>query len=323
MNYRGVSDLDAATRSLAETLPNDIDLVVGIPRSGLLAANLLCLYLDTPMTDVDGLCAGTVYESGERLSQPASLKTAETVFVVDDSVHSGEQMRRTKNRIDSHSLPFSIEYGAIYITPSGHTVVDHWAEVISPPRVFGWNVLHHPMVRNYCVDIDGVLCRDPTPEENDDGPRYREFIKSVSPHIIPDERIGWLVTCRLEKYRSLTEDWLDRHGIAYDHLVMMDYPDKETRKAAGNHASYKADIYESTEASLFVESDERQAEDIARQTGRSVFCYEAYDMIHPGQIKRLYRRNTNHVTSFLSNPLSFSRMAGEYLLNRGYHRLRR
>ncbi len=33
------------------------------------------------------------------------------------------------------------------------------------------------LLENFCVDIDGILCRDPTREENDDGPKYRELIR--------------------------------------------------------------------------------------------------------------------------------------------------
>lgn len=51
------------------------------------------------------------------------------------------------------------------------------------------------------MDIDGVLCADPTPEENDDGEKYRHFLLNTPPLFIPKVTIGTLVTSRLEKYR--------------------------------------------------------------------------------------------------------------------------
>lgn len=48
---------DTIVRNL-HRLPRDIDLVVGIPRSGLLAANLLSLAANIPMAD---LIASTVW----------------------------------------------------------------------------------------------------------------------------------------------------------------------------------------------------------------------------------------------------------------------
>ena len=60
------------------------------------------------------------------------------------------------------------------------------------------------------MDFDGVLCRDPTEEENDDGDKYRYFIANVEPIFKPSVEIGWIVTSRLEKYRDLTENWLKK-----------------------------------------------------------------------------------------------------------------
>ena len=48
------------------------------------------------------------------------------------------------------------------------------------------------------MDIDGVLCADPTPEENDDGEKYRHFLLNAPPLFIPKVTIGTLVTSRLE-----------------------------------------------------------------------------------------------------------------------------
>ncbi len=39
-------------------------------------------------------------------------------------------------------------------------------EVIDRPRIFEWNVLHHPgILKDACLDIDGVLCHDPSHEQ--------------------------------------------------------------------------------------------------------------------------------------------------------------
>ena len=58
MHYRSISDMnDAIVRNL-HRLPRDIDLVVGVPRSGILAATLLSLTANIPMAD---LIASTVW----------------------------------------------------------------------------------------------------------------------------------------------------------------------------------------------------------------------------------------------------------------------
>lgn len=323
MNYRSVADLKSDTRRLGEQLPQDIDLVVGIPRSGLLAANLLCLYLDVPMTDVEGLCRGELFETGARHGESLEFAAVDTALVFDDSVYTGTQMTEVRERLADETFPFDVEYGAAYVTLESREYVDHWAEVVPVPRVFGWNVLHHAVLGNACVDIDGVLCRDPTPEENDDGDNYRQFLSEVEPNFQPADHIGWLVTCRLEKYREETEAWLDEHGIEYGELVMMDCPDMQTRRAAGDHAAYKARVYEEVEASLFVESSPEQAREICGRAGMPVFCYETSEMLQPGTVDVARRKSAAYLSKFGRNPLSFSRTAGRYLLRRASNRIRR
>lgn len=323
MKYRSVSDLREDTRRMAHDLSPDVDLVVAIPRSGLLAANLLCLSLDVPMTDVDGLRRGDLFDTGNRYVGSLSMDEVDTALVFDDSVYSGTQMTETRQRLDDVEFPFDVEYGAVYITRDTHEYVDHWGEVVPTPRVFEWNVIHHYSLSEFCVDIDGVLCRDPTADENDDGRNYREFISEVDPKVLPNRPIGWLVTCRLEKYRDETAAWLDRHGIEYDELVMMDHPDMETRREAGDHAAYKARVYDETGAKLFIESTRHQAVEICERTSKPVFCYDSNEMIRPGRIDEAYRKGVDYFSLFRENPTGFSVDAGEYLLRRISNRIRR
>ncbi len=52
MNYRSISDLNQVILKRLYIIPRDIDLIVGIPRSGMFPANLLALYLNKPVTDL-------------------------------------------------------------------------------------------------------------------------------------------------------------------------------------------------------------------------------------------------------------------------------
>lgn len=322
MNYRSVSDLNRTARRWARDIPRSVDLIAGIPRSGLLAANLLCLHLDVPMTDVDGLCERALHGTGHRYDGDVdAVSDADHVLVVDDSVYTGQQMTETRDRLEAREFPFEIDYGAVYVAPGGHRHVDQWAEVVTTPRAFEWNLLHHPNLGKWCVDIDGVLCRDPTSDENDDGERYREFLREVEPRVVPSKEIGWLVTCRLEKYRDQTEAWLDEHGVEYDELVMMDHPSMEARQAAGDHARYKAEVYESTGAELFIESSPAQAAEIVDRTAKYVYCYESNELVEPGALERTYDRSTRYLSRFARTPVSFSLAAGRFALRRSRQRV--
>jgi hypothetical protein len=113
---------------------------------------------------------------------------------------------------------------------------------------------------------------DPTEEENDDGPRYIEFIRNTKPLFSPKYKIGAIVTSRLEKYRAETEEWLKNNGIDYEQLIMLDVPDKATRQRLGLHAKFKAEIYDKIGGQLFIESDDGQAQYINQATNKPVYC---------------------------------------------------
>ena len=284
MNYRSINDLNACIVANLHRLPRDLDLIVGIPRSGLLAANLIALHLNLPMTDLKGFIESRRPEGGMRLKSlesAAGRKSAGVVLLVDDSVHSGRAILSARQRIADAGLGRRVISAGVFVDPNAVSKVDFYFDTCPMPRIFEWNLMHHPLLEQACVDIDGVLCRDPLEEENDDGAKYEKFLITAEPFLIPSVTIGVLVTCRLEKYRQLTEAWLAKNGVSYQKLVMMDYPDKAARIAAANYAGYKASVYRETGTMLFIESSSEQAGAIAQMAGRDVFCIETREMLNP------------------------------------------
>lgn len=317
MNYRSIADLNDDIKAWAPTL-RDVDLVVGVPRSGLLAGTILALHLNVPLTDLDGFLESRAFATGERFEGDVDAQP-ERVLILDDSVLSGSAMTEARDKVAAASIPAETEivFGAVYVSPEGKSFVDSYADVVSFPRVFEWNLMHHPgVVPKSCFDLDGVLCRDPTPRENDDGERYREFISTVEPLVVPSKPIGWIVTARLEKYREETEAWLENHGIEYGELIMLDLSDKETRQRLGNHGEFKAQVYSDCDAALFVESDHGQAMEIARLTDRPVYSVEHNQIIRQDRLTVLRRESQHHLRRFRANPLQFVRRASTYLVTR-------
>lgn len=278
MNYRTFADLNLAILKGLPLVPRDIDLIVGIPRSGMMPANLLALYLNKPYTDIHSFINGHIYNAGER-GQFFDSKDHRKVLVVDDSIASGSALKKCKQLLESAPKGFDYLFCAVYVVPGKEHLVDFSFETVPLPRYFQWNVFNHTDLEKACFDIDGVLCVDPSSEQNDDGPLYTNFILNAQPLFIPGSRIGTIVTSRLEKYRSETETWLNQQGIKYNKLVMMDLPNKEARMRANNHASFKADEYRSSVYKLFIESSLSQAIDINRLTGKPVLCTETFEMI--------------------------------------------
>jgi uncharacterized HAD superfamily protein/hypoxanthine phosphoribosyltransferase len=290
MYFRSIDDMNHAIIRNLGRVPADADLVVGIPRSGLLAANMISLYLNIPMTDLEGLGERRLLSTGKRplRSDPKEIfSTARRILVVDDCVSTGAEMQKARAKIDSWGFSDRTTFLAVYSFPERQSAADIVFETVARPMSFQWSCMHTPGLENHCVDMDGILCPDATPEQDDDGTNYEAFLRDTRPLIVPTREIGWIVTCRLEKYRSLTEAWLDRHGIRYRDLVMMQYPDRETRERDRQHAAYKALVYRESGARLFIESNPGLARQIAEESGLPVMCFSTNEMLRRPVAERL------------------------------------
>ena len=278
MYYRNIADLNNIILKRLSIIPRDIDLIIGIPRSGMLPANLLALYMNKPYTDLHSFLNGHIYKAGAR-SQFFDMSEFKNILVVDDSVASGSAMQECREKLKDQAPNFNFRYCAVYVIPGKEKTVDYYFEVVPLPRYFQWNILNHTTLEKACFDIDGVLCVDPQPEQNDDGEKYREFLLNAAPLFIPGSKIGTIVTSRLEKYRNETETWLRNNNVKYNELVMLDLPDMQARQKANSHGTHKAKAYMAKPYVLFIESDPGQALEINRITKKPVLCTENFEMV--------------------------------------------
>jgi uncharacterized HAD superfamily protein len=278
LNYKTYSDILLDIKQNIHKLPSNIDLVVGIPRSGMIPAYMIGFALNIKVCSLDEFINQIDISHGERLLK----QTASNILIVDDSMDTGASMARVKKQIAAlEHLYENIFFAAIYVTNEAKHLIDIWFSILPMPRVFQWNYLNHNFVTRSCFDIDGVLCVDPGEEENDDGEKYLGFIRNAKPLYIPHYTIHALVTTRLEKYRKETEEWLRQHNVQYERLFMLDLPSKEERIRLNIHAKYKAEIYEHlTNTVLFYESSKTQAREIALLTQKAVFCVETDELIY-------------------------------------------
>lgn len=267
LSVRSVCDLN---RAILINLPRldrrQFDVVVGIPRSGMIPASILATQLQLPLSDVESYSRGIVYE---RSGRPSSAKYR--VLLVDDTVNHGTAMARAHARIIHRACEITrfCVFGP-YRGISG--LVDIVCETVPGPRAFEWNMLKHARLNRWCFDFDGVLCRDPTKQENDDGPLYERFIRKAEPLHLPKRPVAHIVTGRLEKYRAGCEEWLHRHGVEFGQLHMMQHSNKAERMAAGGRGQWKAEIMRDVQAEFFIESCPKQASIIAKHTGLPVWC---------------------------------------------------
>ncbi len=286
MHFKSFGDLARDISKHVARIPLDVDLIVGIPRSGMMAASMLALMLNKKFCDVAAFLDNRSLQHGRtRIPSNGDLAyplQARTVLVLDDSVDSGASMRDVLAEMEVLREGRTFITAAVYASKPGTRAVDIYFERVDMPRVFAWNLFHRNELAQCCVDIDGVLCNDPTHDENDDGPRYLRFLESATPLARPTYRIGHLVTSRLEKYREPTLRWLHAHGIQFGELHMLDLPSAVERRRLGCHADFKARVYRSIDtATLFIESDPKQAGEIARLSGKPVLDYTSQSLATP------------------------------------------
>lgn len=268
MHVTTVADLARTVLEGLDRLPEDIDLVAGIPRSGMLPAALIALHLNVPLTDVGALLEGRVHETGmtrrtER-SAPGPV-AARHVLVVDDLTGSGGTVRTWRERLTDVARTTRLTYLSVYADPAAAALVDLHLADCPPDTVFEWNVLHLRNAKHVAVELDGVLAAPLAPADLADGTALRAALDRTRPRIVPSHRLGRIITARPERFRRETEAWLERHDIRHDGLVMR--PDD-----VGDVADFKARALRDAPQALFVEPDPEVAALVARRTGRAVWC---------------------------------------------------
>jgi uncharacterized HAD superfamily protein/hypoxanthine phosphoribosyltransferase len=279
LNYKTYFDLLLDIKKNISKLPSNIDLVVGIPRSGMIPAYMTGFALNTKVCSFDEF----IYDiDTTRTNRQRPLKeSGSTILIVDDTSDSGDSMKRAKmTLLNKNTYGKKIYFLAVYVTEEAKKYVDFWFVILPHPRMFQWNYMNHGYIERSCFDIDGVLCVDPDEDENDDGEKYRNFILNAKPLYIPRYKIYAIVTSRLAKYRKETEEWLLKNNVRYEHLYMLNLPSKEERIRLKAHAKFKAKIYRQLgDTILFYESEKSQAYEISEITQKAVFCVETDELV--------------------------------------------
>ena len=264
-NFVSYEQLVKDVTDWATKLPK-FDMVVGIPRSGMLPATILALYWNVPLASLDDYLKGKTMGAGNRLKNLPITN----VLVVDDSMFRGTSIQQAKELLKDKK--HKISYASVYIAKKEITP-DYYYKLIPQTRAFQWNIMaHKELLEISCWDIDGCLCVKPTPEQNDDGDKYREFILNTPPKYVPQHPIRCIITSRLEKFRKETEEWLKKHNIQYERLVMLNYPTGEIRRRLGHHGVHKAEVYQRIKSILFIEDEPWQAQQIALKSGKACLC---------------------------------------------------
>lgn len=283
--YLTVSDMNADLHRWSADFGSDIDLVVGIPRSGLLAASILGCYLHRPVVDITTFLSGHAPWRGYRLGE--KLNDVQKVLVLDDSIRSGFEMRRVREALSDHAEQYELIFGAVYAEAGAENFVDTYCKVVPSPRMFEWNVLQHPgLLAATVMDVEGVLC---APRERlrermhiaDDA--YWSTVLGSEPTYRPGTLVHTLVAQCDSDDKVRLVDWLKRHHIMYNNLVAINGEMSGGSLSALSQRviEAKSKAYESSDAELYVCGTANQAEAIRVETEKPVYRYADHAFI-PG-----------------------------------------
>lgn len=240
----------------------DVSAIAGIPRSGMMVASDLAVRLGVELweaTEENGLRqmgSGLRFKGDQEGVKLHGQKQPhdEKMVLVDDSIASGYAINKIYS---AHPQLRELPFYTVYATETNLDLISSCAAVVNLPHWFDWNLFNNGQIfRNFNMglDFDGVLCEDCPLELDNDDEGYVEWLTNVRATRFPrDYQVPLIITARLEKYRQLTEQWLESNKINCSKLIM--FPDSYQNRLKTDIGEWKAKMIKDNNCRLFVESD--------------------------------------------------------------------
>jgi orotate phosphoribosyltransferase len=305
---------------LPKILRHPIKGVVGIPRSGMMLASAAATLLHVPAYSIDA--GGLILLSGRSMwggGRMANFKRESGCFlVIDDTVWEGREMRRVKKILKDHHPEEEFIFSAIYVPEDEMHRVNVYSRVFEATEVpyLEWNFMSNSHIEKTILDLDGLLCKDAPLSILNDEDRYVEFIKNVLPSAYVPRRLSCysILTGRSEKYREVTEKWLEDNGVLYKELLMHPNTSGDVLTLC-ELCDYKSELFSNCDARLLVESNCTIAKCINEKTEKTTICLpegKIFDVAYQrdgcreptkGEILRMKREEHPNRKHFLENGL--------------------
>ena len=254
--YRSYDDLHRDVRDWLLHAPS-FAAVAGIPRSGILAAAIVAQVRNIPLLEIGDLDDPFRPDWARRLDRVDG-----PLLIVDDTSWTGRTIRAWRQLARpwiAWVKPTAVlQFAAVYGGRKALADLDLYGyRLQTGNHCFAWNLGRDLISRRIATDMDGVLCHDP-PRQSD--------------RLLAPAKFETIITGRPERHRPRTMEWLRAHGVDHKRLVML--PDGEP---AAHVARFKASVYrrfhDRGDVVAYVESDHRQAREIADRTRLPVVSY--------------------------------------------------
>ena len=252
-----------------EQLPNDFDVIIGVPRSGLFIANLIASKLGRPLSTPDNFIRGEIWSSHD-VDKPHQIRR---ILLVEDSIGTGNSLIKAREKLAESNPNLIIKTASFFVERKNKFLVDFYYRELKLQTIAEWTLLTNSKANKgaLAVDMDGVLCEDCSVEVDSDEIKYLTWLKTAKPYLIPQFEITAIITSRLEKYRPQTEEWLKEHEVKYKKLCMMNLLDKK-EKNLRKTIDYKIELIKTLQPSIFWESNIVEAQKIHKKIKIPILC---------------------------------------------------
>lgn len=276
LKFLKTEDLIADTLKLIPSLGR-IARVIGIARSGMLPATVVATHTGCELWSIDQQSLTMQHLGGGARTTTFNPDKSGKTILIDDSAWTGAAMRSCLPVVQAQF-------------PDAETASIYWRdkpECYRPQHVgdaydvhyFEWNIEHVSWSNDIGWDMDGVLCRDFTADEDDDGERYIETMRNMEPtKWCVASKPKTIITARRSVYRDQTKAWLTKHNINVNRLIM--WTGGYERKAEVI-AAWKASMIKAHRLRVYVESSTAMAKLISVATAKinwniPVICTEDF-----------------------------------------------
>ena len=195
------------------------------------------------------------------------------ILLLDDTYFTGESMKVVRSSVKRQD----ILYASLYITPEKVEEVDIYGLKLQSPYFLEWCLFNSGYMSKAYLDFDGILCPNVPFDIANNEDKYIDYITNVEPYYENLPRIfkcKGIITARLEKYRAITEAWLEKHNVNYGELIM--FPTERKDERDQNHTEvigeFKGKQLERTKATFYVESEPVEAKKIKKHTRAVIIC---------------------------------------------------
>ena len=240
--------------------------VIGVPRSGMIPASIIATALGSPLYTISKRGILTACGVGRRMRAAQRLNAPGRFVLVDDSVNSGEAMRRAVTKMSKYIAKHRLLRACVYCRPLGRDKVDVVAQMLPLPHYFEWHLFGSPLATRAGFDLDGALIKQGTGCE-------LQYWPCAYP-------LGAVISGRAERDRDAIKRCLERRRIRTKRLDLFDdaaRPRRETEIAA-----WKGERFgEYDDLRVFIESHDHQAAIIARVSGKPVISIQSQRVFQP------------------------------------------